>query len=373
MRTFTQLTTLATTLSNNNSAGNTTLMGQLINDGHRYLIQKYFDNERTVTTTTVGAQSLVLTGSLAIGAKSATLTATWAYPTNYQLVNFSSGEQRNVLFTNGSAAISWADGLNSTATTAIKTVGVQYYTIPANVSKVKNETLNIGQLKFQPRFIQSRQEWDDVNFLPYTSDIPQYVFIYNGQMGIWPIPSTTGNIMTFNYKTRVADLSFSDVTDGHIDSAGMVVGSTAVTGTGTSWSATDKFPTGVDVSYYNLQLNAAPPNGDGIWYPISQFASDTALTLQVPVINAPNITSSTNYTIGQMPLLSEDFHDMLVYYALTVYFTSVVDNPEKFKMYQSLYQQKLQLLEDYAGTKQVNVDLGAEPNPTNPNLFIYSS
>lgn len=373
MKTRTVLINLATSLTNNTSSTNQALMGQLLNDQHRYLIQKYFDNERTATTTTVGGMSLTLTGSLSIGAVSATLSASWTYPTVAQLVNFSGGQQRNVLFTNGSTAITWADGLTATATTAIATVGVQYYRIPANISKIKNDTINVGQLKYQPVEVKTRTDWDNINFLPYTSDIPNYYFIYNGQLGIFPIPSSTGNVLTFNYKTRVPDLSYTDYSTGNIATAGMVVGSTTVTGTGTNWITTGTYPSGVDLTFQNLYLRADPPNGDGIWYSINSFQSGTSLTLNNPVINAPNVTSSTTYTIGQMPLLSEDFHDMIVYGALMVYFSSIVTDDTQYKQFEALYNERLALLAEYAGTKSVNVDLGIEPSMVNANLFYFGT
>lgn len=373
MKTLTTLTNLYTSLSNNSSTANTTLGKQLINDTHRYLIQKYFDNERTVTISTIGAMKLTLTGSLIIGATSATLTAPWAYATCHQLVNFTSNDQRDVVFTNGSTAITWTTGLENTATSDISTVGVQYYPIPADVSKIKNNTINVGQLTYTTKPVQTRTEWDFINFLPYTSDIPNYNFIWNGTMGIFPIPSTTGNILTFNYKTRVADLTFSDYTTGTLDALGMVAGSYAVTGLATSWIATGLYPSLVDISYYNLNIRANPPYGDGLWYPISKFNSNTSLTLNLPVINAPAISNTTTYTIGQLPLLEEDFQDMLVYGALMIYYSSIVNDTGKFKMYDALYKERLDLLKEYAGTKQVSVDLGGEPTAVNPNLFIFGT
>lgn len=373
MKSFSTLKSLFTSLSQNTSTENDTLGGQLINDQHRYLIQKYFDNERTVTISTIGSMSLTLTGSLSIGAVSATLNAVWSYPTYKQYVNFSSGEQRYALFTNGSATITWSDPLTAVATTAISSLGVQDYNIPATVSKIKNDTINVGQLKFQPTFVQTRQEWDNINFLPYNSDIPNYCFIYNGKLSIFPIPSTTGNIITFNYKTRVADLSFSDYSTGSIATGGATGGSPSITGTGTAWSTGALYPTGPDISYYNLNLKINPPFGDGIWYPISSVNSEVTLTLGLPIVNAPKVIIGSTYTIGQLPLLSEDFHDMLVYGALKVYYSSIVENEAKYKEYDALYKERLDLLAEYAGTKQVNVDLGNQPQPVNPNLFIYGN
>lgn len=372
MKTFTQLVNLFTNLSNNVSTANQSLAAQLINDQHRYLIQKYFDNERSVTMQTVGAMDLGLTGALLAGATSATLDSAWTYVTCTQLVTFSNGEQYQVLFTNGSAAISWQTPLLAAATDEITTVGVQAYPIPANISKIINDTINVGQLKYQPAPVMTRAEWDMINFLPYTSDIPNYYFIYNGKLEIFPIPSTTGNVISFNYKTRVADLSFADYSTGNIAVGGAVAGQTQVTGSATSWSTTGGYPTLTDILYYNLQLKINPPFGDGIFYPIRQFASDTVLNLQLPIVNAPKIITGTTYTIGQVPLLQEDFHDMLVYGALKVYFSSIVKDKEKFQEFNALYQERLELLEAYAGTKSVNVDLESEPSYPNPNLFLYA-
>lgn len=372
MKTFTQLKSLFTNLSNNTSTANDSLGGQLINDQHRYLIQKYFDNERSVTMSTIGAMSLTLTAPVIAGATSATLTSAWTYPTVTQLVTFSNGDQFPVLFSNASAAITWQTGLSDAATEDISTVGVQAYPIPANISKIINDTINVGQLRYQPAPVQSRAEWDQINFLPYTSDIPNYFFIYNNTLEIFPIPSTTGNIINFNYKTRVADLSFADYSTGTIAVGGAVAGDPTVTGSSTSWSTTGGYPTAVDIGYYNLKLKINPPYGDGIFYPIKRFTSDTVLELQSAVVNAPNIISGTTYSIGQVPLLQEDFHDMLVYGALKTYFSSIVKDQVKFQEFDSLYQERLTLLESYAGTKSVNVDLGAEPSQVNPNLFIYA-
>lgn len=313
---------------------------------------------------------LTLTGAVVTGATSATLTAAWTYQNCQQLVTFSGGDQRNVLFTTGSTAISWTVGLSEDATVDISTVGVQNYNIPANISKIKNDTINVGQLKYQPAPVQTIQEWELINFLPYTSDIPNYFFIYNGTLRIFPIPSTTGNIITFNYKTRVADLSFADYSTGTIATAS--AGSVAVVGSSTSWSTTAAYPLNTDLGYYNLNFKINPPFGDGIWYPIRNFTSNTALNLALPIVDAPNISGSVTYTIGQLPLLSEDFHDMLVFGALKIYYSSIAPDGNKFKEYDALYQERLVMLEDYAGTKSVNVDLGGEPAQVNPNLFLYA-
>lgn len=371
MKTFTTLKNLYTNLSNNVTTENDSLGGQLISDRHRYLIQKYFDNERTYTTSTVGAQDLVLTATPAAGATSATLTAPWDYLTGFQLAVFGGGVQRTVNLTKGSTAVTWQPPLTEAPDDAtLTTVGVQSYPIPANISKVKNDTITVGQLVYTPAPVQSIQEWTLLNALPYTSDIPNYFYIYNNQVLFWPIPSTTGNVITFNYKARVPDLSFADYSTGTLTS--IDVGDTTITGSSTSWNTTGAFPLNTDLGFFNLYIKITPPSGDGIWYPIKSFASDTSLTLYTPLQNAPSATASA-YVIGQLPLLQEDFHDMLVYGALKVYYSSIVKDENLFNQYNALEAERMEMLKDYAGTKSVNVDLGAQPIPNNPNLFIYAN
>lgn len=367
MKTYTELTNLATNLSNNTTAANTSLMGQLISDQHRYLLQKYFDNERVYTTTTIGAEDLTVTIAPANGATTATLDTAWTYITCTQLVVFDNDEQRSVTFRQGSTAITWQTPLTSACTTTtISTVGVQSYPIPATVSKIKNNTITVGQLVFTPAPIRTIQEWTMLNALPYTSNIPNYYFIYNNQVQFWPIPSATGQVITFNYQSRVPNLSFADYSTGTLSS--IAVGDNQITGTSTAWNSTGGFPLNTDLTMFNLFLRITPPSGDGIWYPIIRFTSDTEVLLASPIQNAPSATASA-YTIGQIPLLQEDFHDMLVYGALQTYYSSIVNNDSAYKKYSTLYAERLELLESYAGTKSVNVDLGAQPVPKNPNLY----
>lgn len=368
MKTYTTLQSLFTNLSNNVSTDNASLGGQLISDQHRYLIQKYFDNERTYTTTTVGAQDLTLTGTPAVGATSATLDAVWPYLTCQQLVVFESGDQRTVFFTYNSASITWKAPLVETnADGEISALGVQSYPIPPQVSKIKNDSITVGQLVYTPAPVQSIQEWTQLNAIPYTSDIPNYFYIYNNQVNFWPIPSSTGNIITFNYQGRVPDLSIADYTTGTLSS--IAVGDTQITGVGTTFSSIAPITT--DLTFLNLYLRITPPQGEGIWYQIQSFASDTSVILMQPIQNAPSATASA-YTIGQMPLLQEDFHDMLVYGSLQTYFSSIVNDEGKFNRFATLYEERRNLLEAYAGTKSVNVDLGSQPIPNNPNLYFFA-
>jgi hypothetical protein len=297
MKSFQTLSSLFQSFSQNTSNTNKLLGEQMINDAHRYLLQKYFDNEFTSTALTVSQQ--------------------------------------------------------------------QDYDLPANYSKMKSVTITIGTLKWTLTEILTRREWDELNVFPYYADIPVNYFIYNGKVNIWPIPSTADNTITYNYKIRVPDLTFNDYTTGTVT---MTENSKAVVGDGTGWLANYLSAAG-SVANLNLWLKPTAPKGDNNWYQIASIASATALTLR-------NVYPSTNetatlipHTIGQMPLIMEDFHDLLVYRPLMIYFSSI--NPDKVKaqQFRDLYTEGEERLAEYSGQKSVDVNLGRRPQHMNPNLF----
>lgn len=370
-KSFTTLKSLFKTLSLNSSASNDSLAGILINDRHRYYLLRYFDNERTFTILTIGPQTLTLTGTLAVGAITGTMTTTWTSPSCQQLVVMSSSDQRTVFFTQGSATITWQSPLTAVTTTSLSAIGVQAYPLPANISKIKNPTITVGQLVYTPAPVQSIQEWTKLNALPYTSSIPAYFFMYNNQLNFWPIPSATGEIISLYCQASVADMTYEDyITPGTIASSGMVVGSNAVIGNGTTWTS---FPQGTDLTFANIFLIANPPQGDGLPYQIQTFNSGTSATFVKPVVNVPTVTGGGTMLIGQYPLLSNDFHDTLVYSALKIYFSSIVKDSDRFSLYDNLTKEREQQMELYLSNKQVNVDLSVTPVLSNPNLFFQGN
>ncbi len=366
MISFTDLSNTFGTLSQNNSTANLALGAKLMNIEHRYLLQKYFSNETTYSITTVGTQSLTTTGALSVGDISATLSSAWSYQTTKVQVTFSSGEFRLARVIGGSTSLTWDAPLIHTATTAI-TVGVQFYPLPPNYSKLKSLTITVGNLQWTPKEVFTTEEWNQLNVFPYFSDIPNNFFIYPGgdhgaQVGIWPIPSTTGNVITFSYKFRVPDLSIADYTTP--GTVSVTTKTTAVTGGSTTFVPT------TNISNESRWLQIAQPTGDNLWYQITSVNSTTGLTLYQPYQGITvAATIAGTYTIGQMPLLMEDFHDMLVWKALTYYFSSIVDNPTKYKEFKEAYDTKLALLAEYSGSNTVNVNLRGKINTVNPNLF----
>lgn len=294
----TDLVNYAASLSQNTKSDNIELIGNMVNDAHRYLLEKYFFNENSTTIPTVSQQ--------------------------------------------------------------------QFYNLPYNYSIGKTFTITQGSLKWTPTEIFSREDWDRLNVFPYYSDIPKNFFIYNGQVGIWPIPSTPNNTLTFNYKIRVPDLTFTDYNTGTVT---MTNASATVTGATTSWLS-NYLPGAGSVLNLNLWIKATAPNGDNNWYQISSIESATSLTLKNTYQGQTK--AGCSFVIGQMPLLLEDYHDLLVYRPLTIYFNSINHDDAKLKKYEDLYDEGIAKLDSYGGKKTIQVNLRSKINTTNPNAYPQS-
>jgi len=435
MKSFSQLQQYFVNATQNSSAANITWGNQLINDEHRYLLQKYFNNETIYSIPTQGAASqnlsitgtgllagatsatlssvwtgttgtvqvtfldgettianftngstviswttglvnnvvgttisvgvLTLTASVSAGATSATLTTPWTGNTIAIQVTFSDGEVRLVSFTNGlsPAVITWQVPLAYSATNQISAGGQQFYALPPNYSKLKNVTITQGNLQWPMQEILTRQEWDRLNVFPYYANIPVYFYIYpggdhGGQVGIWPIPSTTDNVMNFSYKYRVPDLSMPDVTP-----TGTILAATPNTFTSTGLVVTAN----PQLESRWIQIPSAV-GGDNLWYQIANVSLSTTATLYGNYPGKLPITSQV-CNIGQMPILAEDFQDLLVYRPLMIYFSSINKDVDKASQFKDLYQEKLKQLAEYSGSNTVNINLGRRPISNNPNLF----
>jgi hypothetical protein len=52
-----------------------------------------------------------------------------------------------------------------------------------------------------------------------------------------------------------------------------------------------------------------------------------------------------------------------------IYFSTIVDNPNKKKEFTDLYNAGISMLDDYAGSKALQVNLRGAVNTINPNLY----
>jgi hypothetical protein len=203
-----------------------------------------------------------------------------------------------------------------TATTVASTTFVD---LPYDADQVESVFVTVSSTRYTPNPAPSREFWDKLHYSTYTSDTPEWWFVYNGQLGLWPQPSSSGNTITLNAKIRVQDLNIADYVTGTIDI--ITNGDETVTGDSTVWT-TPMVGRWLRVTH----SDTATASGDGIWYEISSRASNTELELVRPYGGTSLITAAAGaYVIGMMPLLPEAFHDLPEMYGAYRYWTKEKD------------------------------------------------
>jgi len=232
----------------------------------------------------------------------------------------------------------------------------QAYKLPFNIKTMIDAYVNVGNIRYLLQEAPNRQFWDSLNFVPYTSDVPQYYYIYNKQLYIFPTPATSANPITINYKIRLRDLTQADYTGGTV---GFVAGDETVTGSGTTFVA--------DMA--GRWIYATPPTGDGNWYEVASFTDATHLEL-VNQYQGPTGSGVTTL-IGEAPLLPEDYQDLPLYRALSIYFTTRVPDPTRAEEFKALYEEGFARLDAEFGSKSSSVAITpSDTEVINPNLYV---
>ena len=258
--------------------------------------------------------------------------------------------------------------LEATDKTQLTVGSQQFYAMPADADKIIDVTVLIGTVLWKPREITARDQWDRVNYAQnVTSNIPQYYFIYGGQIGFWPTPSTSGSIIGVNYKKKVADLALADYTTGGVLTA--TNGTATIVGTATSWNQS------MAGSYIQIASATTSNAGDNFWYQISPSltVTGTQLFLAAPYKGVNITAGNATYAIGQMPVLPENYHIMPVYWGAANYWRLNGNNIPKAEQYEKLYEVKLKTFERDWGEKNTSpkLDGGIYEQPViNPNLTV---
>jgi len=248
--------------------------------------------------------------------------------------------------------------LNERSYTTTTVAQQQFYRLPPQVKELINLTVTIGSVKWIPNVCPTRDYWDSLNVITFYQDFPSFFFVYDGQVGIFPTPASSGNTIEMHYKTRIKDLSQADYTTGTV---AITQDTTTLTGTGTTFIK----------NMEDRWIRIAEPTGDGNWYQIKTYTDATHLELYNKY-TGPTVSGGT-YIIGEMPIMPEDYQDLALYRALHVYYNSRVPNPSQADLYKSLYDEGYALLDAEFGQKTTNVALTDTDVPVyNPNLFLRS-
>src|SRR3990167_3960316 len=191
-----------------------------------------------------------------------------------------------------------------TVTTVASTTFVN---LPYDIDQIESIFVTVSSTRYNPKPAPSRAFWDKLHYSSHNSDTPEYWFVYNGQIGLWPRSSTSGNTISINGKIQVPDLGVADYTTGTISD--VTNGDETVTFASTSLT----YP--MTGRYLRITLDDGTDSGDGLWYEISSITDTTHLEL-VRKYGGTTITAGSQaHTIGQMSPLPESAQDLPEIYA----------------------------------------------------------
>lgn len=249
--------------------------------------------------------------------------------------------------------------------TLLTASSTQFYALPYDVDLVESIYVTVGSTRYTPTPVHNRKEWDELNESTYTSDFPEKFIVFDGRLGLWPTPSTASNVITINAKIKVIDLNVADYTTGNISA--IANGATAVTGSGTSWTER------MGGRWIRMTYSDTANTGDGQWYEISSVSSTTALAL-VRAYGGTSISAgSASYTIGQMPILPEEYHDTPVFKAAATYWYKEGDATRADKLMEKYKIDLAALTSQRPGpvTDLVLDDGESDEGIINPNLTVH--
>lgn len=245
--------------------------------------------------------------------------------------------------------------------TALTIAGTQFVPLPYDVDMIESVFTTVGATRYTPKPCPSRERWDELNQSTVSSDDPEYWFVYNGEIGLWPTPATSDIVISMNAKIRVRDLNTADITNSTITT--LANGSTALT--------VNAGLTAQMVGFWIRPTFSTTVNtGDGLWYELSSITNATTGALVRKYGGVSIAAGSAACTIGQMPLLPEAYQPLPEIYAAYRYWSKEKDSRAGAF--------KAELLEGVAGLEReyssgdlsmIIDDLGND-TLINPNLVI---
>ena len=215
--------------------------------------------------------------------------------------------------------------METTATKA--TVASQEgYQIPNTIQKIRSVRIALsGGTIYRPRAVEDPRYWEYLLSLQAgDSDATRLYMRQGNQILLWPEPATAGSTITVRGRRRLRDLSLADYTTGTIVAA--TNADETITGTSTAW-ATNGVGNWIRIDY---------TNGDFQWYEISSITSATALELVKPYEGATFTGQTEGYTIGEFSYVPGEYHPLLVYRPLAIYYQHLED-PANSERYWRMY------------------------------------
>lgn len=193
--------------------------------------------------------------------------------------------------------------------TGTTTASTDTYDIPMPIRKLMSLYVTVGTTKYLGRAVEDWDTWQKIIQANLGStDSLQFFYVLNNQVILAPTPSTSSNTLYFRGRKHVPDLANADYTTGTITS--IANAATTVTGSGTTWTSK------MIGRYLTIPI---AQGGDGLWYEIASVTDTTHLELSRAFQGTSVAAATATYTIGEMPVLPEDYHEMPLFRALAIY------------------------------------------------------
>ena len=245
----------------------------------------------------------------------------------------------------------------------------QFYNLPPQIKKIISVTITIGGVLWPVYECPSREYWNALNVVTFYQDFPSKFFVYNGQLGIWPIPASNSNVISMYYKTRLVDLSMADVTE-QTSSQTVSITTNTTTVTASGGTPFKQWMIGQWLRVPHSTTDAT--NGDNQWYQIDSVTSGTVLVLKNQYTGA-SVTGAA-FTLGETSILPEDYHDLPLYRMGMIYYTTRFPDATRAQMYQKLWDDGIEALNKEFGSKTTSPVLPDTEQPIiNPNLFVKTA
>lgn len=210
-------------------------------------------------------------------------------------------------------------------TTADTVASQQSYELPADLNKLTSVKVTVSSIDYPLEEVVNEDEWNLLNDQgsAYTSDISTHFYLKDNNILLYPYPANDGDTITYYYTRKDKDMSADNYTTGNITT--LANEGTAVTGSGTTWTAA------MVGRFFKV-------NSDGYWYKISARTDNTHITLEKAYQGTAISGGSENYTIAEVPLLPEEYQLALVYKPCWLYFLSKRNSAMAFN-FKALYDE----------------------------------
>ena len=181
--------------------------------------------------------------------------------------------------------------------------------------KVQNAA---GTIFYNPKPVEDPAFWEYLQSLnTAASDVTEYYYQEGNDLLLYPNYLTASDTITVRYRRRQNELSRDDYTTGTI--AAITNGDETLTGTTTSW--TSRKPIGEQW----IRLSTTSGDGDYTWYRVDSITSDTELELETDYQGTTFTGKTLSYTIGEFSIIPGDYHDLLYYRPMALYYESLED------------------------------------------------